>query len=225
MSNTATWEKEYYDGSLLYADHRTVVVHKLAKPTLADSFNLSTEAWHTKWKAYLDPKKSYVLFEKGDLNQLGFSCSDPNDDLFLPLQFLVDLSNKQYDWNTGYKLKDSNNKDLYGIMGRTQQGKLMAAVSTQVLDSVSNSQKLKDVIDKQMCYWHTVETANSFRSVDPNNGLTLLIRPIGTQNGITDGQVVNAFKRVTSQMTFHTTYIFAPEGGKTLADYTLVSIS
>ncbi|OPB46315.1 hypothetical protein A0O28_0064360 [Trichoderma guizhouense] len=223
MSTTGTWAKEYYDGSQLYPDHRTVLVHKLAKPALAELFNLSTEPWRVKWKGYLDPTKSYILFEKDDLNQLGFSCpDDPNADLFLPLQFLVDMSSKQYDWNTGYKLKDSNNKDLYGIVGRTQQGKLMAAVSTQVLDSVSNSQKLKDVIDKQMCYWHTVETANSFRSVDPNNGLTLLIRPVGTQNGITDGQVVNAFKRVTSQMTFHTTYIFAPEAGKTLADYTLL---
>ncbi|KAL6821719.1 hypothetical protein J3E69DRAFT_382222 [Trichoderma sp. SZMC 28015] len=222
MSNTGTWAKEYYDGSQLYPDHRTVVVHKLAKPTLADSFNLSTEAWHTKWKAYLDPKKSYVLFEKGDLNQLGFSCSDPNDDLFLPLQFLVDLSNKQYDWNTGYKPKGSNNNDLYGIVGRNQQGNLIDASSTQVLDSGSNSQKLKDIIDKQMCYWHTIDIATAFRSVDPNSKLTLLINPIGAQNGITNGQVVNAFKRVTTQMMFNTTYIFEPEAGRTLNDYTLL---
>ncbi|KAK0758074.1 hypothetical protein N5P37_009372 [Trichoderma harzianum] len=222
MSNTGTWAKEYYDGSLLYPDHRTVLVHKLVNPTLTESFIFSTEAWHAQWKGYLNPKGSYVLFEKGDLNQLGFSCSDPNSDLFLPLQFLVDLSNKQYDWNTGYKPKDSNNNDLYGIVGRNQQGKLMDASSTQALDSVSNSQKLKDVIDRQMCYWHTVDTANSFRSVDPKNGLTLLINPVGAQNGITNGQVVNAFKRVTTQMMFNTTYIYEPEAGKTFADYTLL---
>ncbi|KKP03469.1 hypothetical protein THAR02_04448 [Trichoderma harzianum] len=224
MNNTTTWEEEYYDGSLLYADHRTVLVHKLAKPTLADSFNLSTEAWHAKWKEYLDPKKSYILFKTGDLNKLGFSCSDPNDDLFLPLQFLVDLSNKQYDWNTGYKAKDSNNNDLYGIVGRNQQGNLMDASSTQVLDSVSNSQKLNEVIDKQMCHWHTINIANAFRSVDPNSGLTLLIRPVGAQNGITDGQVLNAFRRVTSHMKFHTTYILEPEAGRTLNDYTLIQV-
>ncbi|KAL6831892.1 hypothetical protein V8C40DRAFT_273320 [Trichoderma camerunense] len=222
MSNTGTWVKEYYDGSQLYPDHRTVLVHKLANPTLAESFNFSTEAWHAQWKGYLNPKGSYVLFEKGDMNQLGFSCSDPNSDLFLPLQFLVDLSNKQYDWNTGYKPKDLNNNDLYGIMGRNQQGKLMDASSTQALDSVSNSQKLKEVIDRQMCYWHTVDTANSFRSVDPKNGLTLLINPVGAQNGITNGQVVNAFRRVTTQMMFNTTYIYEPEAGKTFADYTLL---
>ncbi|PTB53233.1 hypothetical protein M431DRAFT_6792 [Trichoderma harzianum CBS 226.95] len=182
MSNTGTWAKEYYDGSLLYPDHRTVLVHKLVNPTLAESFIFSTEAWHAQWKGYLNPKGSYVLFEKGDLNQLGFSCSDPNSDLFLPLQFLVDLSNKQYDWNTGYKPKDSNNNDLYGI----------------------------------------IDTANSFRSVDPKNGLTLLINPVGAQNGITNGQVVNAFKRVTTQMMFNTTYIYEPEAGKTFADYTLL---
>lgn len=225
MSNTDTWVKEYYERSQLYPDQRTVLVYKLAKPALAASFNLSTEPWHTKWKGYLDPKKDYVLFGKSDLGQLGFSCSDPNDDLFLPLQFLVDLINKQYDWNTGYKPKDSNNNDLYGIVGRNQQGNLMDASSTQVLGSVSNSQKLEDTIDKQMCYWHTINIANAFRSVDPNSGLTLLIRPVGTQNGITDGQVLNAFRHVTSQIKFHTAYIFEPEVGKTLNDYTLVSIS
>jgi hypothetical protein len=165
MSNTGTWAKEYYDGSLLYPDHRTVLVHKLVNPTLAESFIFSTEAWHAQWKGYLNPKGSYVLFEKGDLNQLGFSCSDPNSDLFLPLQFLVDLSNKQYDWNTGYRPKDSNNNDLYGIVGRNQQGKLMDASSTQALDSVSNSQKLKEVIDRQMCYWHTVDRYRELVSI------------------------------------------------------------
>ncbi|KAL7933319.1 hypothetical protein V8C35DRAFT_63924 [Trichoderma chlorosporum] len=203
-NNHLVWVDRYYNNSPLYPDHRTVLVYKLCVE--AELFNAPDQESHAIWGNYLYPGRDYLLLTKHEFELLGFECSDPAAvELYLPLQFLVDFQRDQYNWDTGLKWKFPNGNIGYSMVGRSQQGHTLVAVSVQHPNTAPNRNAVQAIIEDRMCNWHNLDDPKiCFRSVDKD--VTLIIRPL-EQNGVTADQVVNAFARVKSQMGCKTKYV------------------